>query len=843
MKQRLQLTLIALAVVMSGWAGVRTEQDATTIALAFFRLQNELKSASTNAESISLAYTCTNQLRSDSGKDPNYYVFNYGDNKGFVIISGNDQAKTVLGYSEQGRFDINSLPDNFRNWLLNYQEEIEYLYQLPEDIFSVTDNNAFARTSVAFATTVSPLLKNTVWDQHSPFNDMCPMISTSSGDQRAVTGCVATAMAQIMYSHKWPSSGTGNINYVTRTKKLSIDVDFVNTTYDWANMSPYYNSSSTQVQKDAIATLMYHCGASVQMDYDESSSAYSRDAGIALINHFGYDSNLQYHERNYYSLSEWFHLIKTELNASRPVYYDGRSSEEGHAFVCDGYDANNLFHFNWGWGGFSNGYFELTALNPGTSDGYNASQSIISGIQKPTSSSTPSYLFDIESISTETTVINRSGFFSVVATRVFNRGINAFMGKIGFALFDNANNYVGTIATTNIVTLESLYGYSSLSMNNARIPNDIPNGNYRLYCVALYNNDADIIIPRRINGLPNYLNVKIASTDITFSAPNYRTDLTLSDVAAVGNIYSNKTGRFKITITNNGDDYHSLLRLQLVSSRNSNFFQNIVDIEQLSIASGETKTIETAGIVTLGAGGYNLYVYYDKNNAPFSQPLNFTQLGNPIAVNILATPTGIPDLQFTSIPAFADAENVNLSNAALTATIKNTGDYFENEVIAFVFSLSLGTSLTYFGYQSLILDKNEEKTVDFRGMLWELTPETYYYAIVYYYDDELGWKEFGPNPTNHRVKFKATNTATGIDPVKRTENGLYPNPATDRLFLQSDNIVKSIKVYDIFGKIIISFNPGNDSEISIPVDNLMAGSYLLQAETEQGIKNYKFIKK
>jgi hypothetical protein len=836
-----QLIAILLTVAMSGWAEIRTEQDAMNIALAFFQSQDKLKSA-TQAESMTLTYACTNLLRTDSEKVPYYYVFNYGDNKGFVIISGNDRAKTILGYSGQGCFAIDDLPENFRNWLLNYQEEIEYLYQLPENIPSVSDNYALAQNSAAFATAVSPLLKNTFWNQYSPYNDMCPIISASYEGQRAVTGCVATAIAQIMYLHKWPTAGTGSISYVTKTRKLPINVNFENTAYDWGNMTPYYNSSSTQVQKNAVATLMYHCGAAVKMDYDESSAAYSNDAATALIKNFGYDANLQYFERKYFSISEWINILKTELNASRPVYYSGSSSEEGHAFVCDGYDANNLFHFNWGWGGSSNGYFELTALNPGTRDGYNASQTMVAGIQKPTASSKPFYVFSLESMSTNVASISPTGLFSITGTGIYNIGIKAFSGKVGFAIFDNHNNFVRTIVTTNTATLEPFFGYSSLNAKDVKMPNNIPAGNYKIYCIALYNNDRDIVFTRKVNGLPNYLNMTVTATAITFSTPDFQSDLALSDVATIGNIYQNKTGRFNVTIKNNGDEYNALLRLRLVSSTNSNIYQDVVSGDLIHMASGETKTIETAGQVTLGAGNYNLYVYYDKNNNSNPQAPYFVQLGDPIAVNILAPPLGTPDLQFISTPAFADAENVNIFDAVLTATIKNTGSYFENSMIVGVYPLSLGSAIASFGYQTLFLDTDEEKTVDFKGMLLELNPGTYYYAIMYYNDD-LGWKEFGPNSNNHRIKFKVTDTPTGIHPIKQTESGLYPNPVTDRLFLKSEDRIKSVKVYEIFGKIIISFNPGIDGEISIPVENLTAGSYLLQAETDKGVKNYKFIKK
>ena len=169
-----------------------------------------------------------------------------------------------------------------------------------------------------YSTSVAPLLGGIKWDQGSPYNNLCPIINDSTSE-RAATGCVATAMAQVMKYHSWPVSGTGSNTYTPNWFTTSLSVDFSKATYDWANMTDICNSSSTAIQKDAVATLMYHAGVSVNMMYGEYSSASSLNMAKALIGYFNYDSNIQSYYRDYYSKPEWEGLIKAELNAGRPV--------------------------------------------------------------------------------------------------------------------------------------------------------------------------------------------------------------------------------------------------------------------------------------------------------------------------------------------------------------------------------------------------------------------------------------------------------------------------------------------------------------------------------------------
>jgi hypothetical protein len=326
--------------------------------------------------------------------EPMLYVFAMNGNGGFIIVSGDDVAKPVLGYSDNGTYDENN--PNFAYWMEMLSHEIADAVEndTPQDGLIKAQWEAFENDNTADASAdhVEPLLK-TQWNQSAPYNNLCPMWS----GKRTVTGCVATAMAQIMKYYEYPTTRIKPIpGYTTATKKINISQVTGSTTYEWKNMTNTYTSSSTPVENNAVATLMYHCGVSVEMNYDpDGSGAYSRDVDDALKNYFGYDAGVKHDSRGNFSSTAWLDMLKTEIKAGRPVYYAGADSKDnGHAFVCDGYDSNGKFHFNWGWGGYCDGYFEVSALNPvavGT-NGYNYKQEIITGIKPgapPVNAQTP----------------------------------------------------------------------------------------------------------------------------------------------------------------------------------------------------------------------------------------------------------------------------------------------------------------------------------------------------------------------------------------------------------------------------------------------------------------------
>ena len=294
----------------------------------------------------------------------NFYIFNYEN--GFVIISADDRANPVLAYSNEAPFNVNGTPSNIIEWLRGYENEIKDVIdrdlksspEIKREWDRLLDGKLPEAKSRAF---VQPLV-HTHWDQMEPYNALCP--------EATCTGCVATAMAQVMKYWEHPYKGTGSHSYYHSTFGTQY-ANFGNTVYDWDNMPDNCTSSSSTAEKTAVATLMYHCGVSVDMNYGPAttggSGAYSEDVPTALKNYFSYSSSTSIAYKWSYTSTQWIDLLKSELNASRPLYYSGAdlSVMSGHAFVCDGYDEYDFFHFNWGWSGYCDAYYQIGALNPG----------------------------------------------------------------------------------------------------------------------------------------------------------------------------------------------------------------------------------------------------------------------------------------------------------------------------------------------------------------------------------------------------------------------------------------------------------------------------------------------
>ena len=308
------------------------------------------------------------ELTSTSTGESAVYVFNIdAAGGGFVIVSGDDRAREILGYSDSGTFDAKLIPEALREMLAIYARQINSLGQ--ENVTTdsiITSSRAMRRTSSIMAD-VNPLL-STTWNQGDPYNAYCPTLE----NQTALTGCVATAMAQIAYYYKYPTEKVPSLtSYISETNKINVTA-WGATTFDWDNMLDSYNGSYTETQKNAIATLMRYCGQAAQMDYGFSSGAYNGDALVAFTEKLGYNPYATFKSANNYSVNGWEDLIYKEVSEKRPVYYSALNGAvgcdvEGHAFVIDGYKSDgNYFHVNWGWGGACDGYFNLFALDANT---------------------------------------------------------------------------------------------------------------------------------------------------------------------------------------------------------------------------------------------------------------------------------------------------------------------------------------------------------------------------------------------------------------------------------------------------------------------------------------------
>ena len=321
-----------------------------------------------------------------------YYVLSRGTNKGFIIASGDDKIVPVLGYTDIGDFDYEKLPLNLQEWLEDYEKQIEYIQQLPaKESMTITSSHPEV-----------PILLTCNWDQGYPFNSECPF---DHNRDQCVTGCIATAMAQILYYHRERSA-----NAVTKaipvyhTGEFYVDGIPQGAPIDWDNMIDNYPfainyefdengyreetiDNFTEEQKKAVAQLMLYCGVSVKMKYSSrGSSAMHSDVANAFKQYFGYYETTQHVFRSNYLPAEWDAMIYNDISQGFPVYLSGSNVGGGHAFVCDGYDGKGYYHINWGWGGYCDGYFLLNNLAPksqgigGSDGGYNDNQEAVIGI-------------------------------------------------------------------------------------------------------------------------------------------------------------------------------------------------------------------------------------------------------------------------------------------------------------------------------------------------------------------------------------------------------------------------------------------------------------------------------
>ena len=367
------------------WAGPRSFQQAQAIA----ERQAALQGIIMDQQQVSKArkqYLLNGSSSSETATS--YYVFDNGSDKGFTIVSGDDELPEIVGYSAHGNSEHLMKTEGCAAFLKAYQKFVAAFTQGDAKARKIlAEQRALKADGRYQQPKIDPLLGDIAWNQETPYNKMCPKYK---GSELSVTGCVATAMAQVMMYYKYPKELKADIPaYTTATNKLKVNAISKGEEYDWGNMLPTYTEEEyNTTQANAVAKLMFHCGAAVQMDYGDSSGALLRPEDMST--YFGYDADLlQEVYRSVYTLAEWKKILDRELEAKRPIIYGGVASHEnGHQFVCDGSDGEGLYHINWGWSGDSDGYFDITLLDPdvrgtgaGTSaDGYNRDCSVIIGI-------------------------------------------------------------------------------------------------------------------------------------------------------------------------------------------------------------------------------------------------------------------------------------------------------------------------------------------------------------------------------------------------------------------------------------------------------------------------------
>lgn len=464
-------------------------------------------------------------LRSDKTNNAPYYAFNL--EQGYVIVSGDDEMTELVGYAENGFFDAENVPPQMQLWLDGYAEYVA----------AVQSGKAKARKillSDSPSVVVEPLV-TTKWNQDAPFNNFAPEYTDDNNNtQRCATGCAATAMAQIMKFHNWPEQGVGHYSYEHQSFG-TISSNFSEHVYDWTNMIDRYNNGEySSVQADAVALLMKDCGVSLNMNYGPVSGASIYSYYPAFKNYFRYSSRTV--NRSGCETAEFTKIITDELQEGRPIIYCGTGEDGGHAFVVDGYDTNYFLHVNWGWGGYSDGYFDMNYMDPtglgigGGSGAFKWNQGIV--LARPLKDGVEPYEFiqqlcfvpydDVKGgiFCEQEMPANKGDVVTILLRNTANLSGESFFGSLNVGVFDDSGALVTMgneerIENNNGDLLEfqsgSLYSVDlPMTLNTA----GIADGNYIVRAMSKANGDV-----WRKFASTDCLNMTVADGKVYLSAP------------------------------------------------------------------------------------------------------------------------------------------------------------------------------------------------------------------------------------------------------------------------------------------------------------------------------------
>lgn len=774
--------------------------SATTLALlaapltpeqALKRVQGNsaLKMPSKSGISMKLSFS----MQTQKG-EPAVYIFDRPASSGYLIVSADDTATPLLGYADSGSFDANNMPPQLEWWLSEYASQIDY-----------ASANGIKNTYAPIANKkeIAPLVK-TKWNQGTPYNNLCPSVNNI----KCPSGCVATAMAQVMKFWNYPEVGTGRVTATLPSGGTGEGfINLAQKPFDWNNMIDSYSGYDyTNEQGNAVATLMQAAGYAAKMNYAPGGSgALSINAAISLSKNFKYNPNIQYLQRLYFNASEWNEIVYNELAAGRPILYGGQSTSVGHEFVCDGYDGNGYFHFNWGWGGMSDGYFILDALNPnsvgtggGAGGGYNSRQDIIIGIQ-PSSVETDVYLTQFGNLSASASGSNISlalNYNGNVGNWV-NAGISAVKVRMGAEIVSVDNpeikpQYVRLFSNDIDIPALTLNGYN-ISYQGIKgnatvsIPSILPNGKYKVtVCTQDANKtDAPWTPVCTTNGAYNF--VYVTKNGNSCSVENFNeTELSIVSAEPTTQVYYENACRFRLSVKNNSNLELSGGFYPVLYDGNTPAF--LGEGITMSLAPGESDNVEFVTTFELLNGvsaptetkEYTLRFSKNASGSAFynwSKPLSMGLLLRAPSFNtsnycIEGAPTREETINGQTRTAFVVPDP---SEIPFAATITNTGTFFGSPVYTLIFNSTLsGFNLTSLAMgPTAIINRGESATVTGSADFTEAEDGEAYAAALFYIN--------GGKLTQHNgsqiLYFIVDSTASAVNDIESdnttSDNEIY----------------------------------------------------------------------
>lgn len=838
--------LLLLLMSLASFAGPRSFQQAKEIAL------RQAAQLGISMDEASAAKAKSKRVKSVSGEVPAYYVFPNGEGKGFTVVSGDDRLPEVVGYSDKGTYDEENLPSNYVGFMKAYEEMVGQLDNGDSRASASIAEAKALRSSGYQQPTVAPLLGSIQWNQMIPYNKMCPMYNSTD---RSVTGCVATAMAQVMMYYQYPTTLQADIPaYVSRTKHLSIPQINKGERYDWNNMLPQYASyeplNYTDAQAAAVAKLLYHCGVACEMDYGPSSGANVTPA--ILSTYFGYDSDLmQDLNRDVFTLAEWSQIMDKELTAKRPILYSGQSSDGGHEFVCDGTDGNGLYHINWGWGGYQDGYFDVTILNPdkggagsgSAPDGYNQYCSMIVGIA-PDNGKIDEPLVDVTPVVMIGNGNSSLGFqmktrnkvtdtFRVTTKNLLsNQSAKDFTGYFAYGI-QQADGTYKPLSKSSSISIKHPKPDGSTYRQNIRLfqfDYAFPVGKTTLY--ALYSTDQK---EWKRCGYLYMTPFVVEATEKTIDLA--KTPLS-ADIVAQDELLSEQDNTLMLTVNNDADFEH----LGMINVYTSTINEKPSDpSEQIyfTILSKGSSTREVS--VTPFAGDLYVWVTNDKGEDLMEmKKFTVTQSTAPKLVLVGKETNAIPNVYETENAYYysnkVKGPKTNASKAVFSYKIRNDGGSYQAKFETYVYAF--GENRVNNGQiLSIRIKSGETATLNV-----EASPEDYggnrsFYCCIVQYDSSIPFDVSGISKTKlylvdggwynfDEVDQFVYVAGTPSDISSITTSGTSVRGGNGEILISSDK-AQTMGIYSLSGQMVKQVNVKVGENVAVPVP---AGLYIVNGK-------------
>lgn len=767
------------------------------------------------------------EISAQPSAEPMVYLFS--TRPGYLVVSADDRAPALLGYSDNGIADGQIAPA-MQAWLEDYARQIAAAPAAGSRADEA--NGEVARASIA------PMI-TTRWGQNAPYNDSCPVIETTQGLRRAVTGCVATAMAQVMYFHRTPAThGTGSIEYVTESERVPVSFDFENTVFDWDAMtaSPKQDTEAAS----AVATLMAACGASVTMDYGVSASqSSSSDIPAALKKYFGYNRNVRSIERQGYSVADWEELVYTQLADSMPLIYSGTNAlGEGHSFVCDGYSADGFYHFNWGWEGLSDGYYRLYALEPtsqgtgGSSVGFSWRQSIVVDVCPFSEDVETVYTFQIGNNLTVDNPTPAPGASIRFSGGVFNQtgeDVNNVTVYIAYTSRDGQETMFST-DVTGLPSLPTSYGYSAVQ---SVAPSGFAPGEYIVRQMVSVDGGAPFNVETNYRGSTNYMLLTVADDgSLTYAEPEI-TPMHIDDMRFTSPLNLDSYYRIEATAVNTGaETYFGTVVAAFFNEQGELCFSG--NSLTLQLEPGESQPLSyVSPIVGLWNGAELIpgkYTVYFVDYTMLSLSDVIKRMSGILEVEAGNEATA-PKAEITDFSVENADEGVDPSNVVINFTVKSSEGFFIGQK-EFAVGYEEGGYLNYHIYSTPTLFIEEGESVETSVTI---NASSYLTGRTMGFANTLPW-DYGT------IRWFRISDDGALDAVLAPADGVSAVcDASGRVTVSASSAISSVEVWSIAGRRVAAVR-GDATSAAVDLGAMPRGIYILKAVTAEGPASIRLLR-